>query len=264
MFAQPLQGQFGGQEATLLAHPRLRLLGFTSRGRGPLLHHGARWATPLGYAAAFASNLLQRRALAGWLQRVVVSDPWDALPFVLGDFATRRVALAADNLGPAILASGSIPFVLQPVHHIAGAPRGANWDGSITDYHLHLPYAGMADGLLLYLHVQRALVPGWLDKGLNHRHGATGLLDNVVVMAAHADWVRRLPGGKLPDRQDFKTWRHDPAGRITAWTQAVAAPGPLADEAAVWWAQSADRRLALLIYAVGVVRQHGATSACIR
>ena len=139
VFAQPLQGQFGGQEATLLAHPRLRLLGFTSRGRGPLLHHGARWATPLGYAAAFASNLLQRRALAGWLQRVVVSDPWDALPFVLGDFATRRVALAADNLGPAILASGSIPFVLQPVHHIARAPRGAYWDGGITDYHLPMP-----------------------------------------------------------------------------------------------------------------------------
>ncbi len=50
-----------------------------------------------------------------------------------------RFTLAADNLGPAILASGSIPFVLQPMHHIAGAPRGAYWDGSITDYHLHLP-----------------------------------------------------------------------------------------------------------------------------
>ena len=70
---------------------------------------------------------------------MVFSDPRDALPFTLADFATRRVALAADNLGPAILASGSIPFVLQPVHHIAGAPRGAYWDGGITDYPLHLP-----------------------------------------------------------------------------------------------------------------------------
>ena len=232
VFVQLLQGQFGGQEAMLLAHPRFRLHVFTSRGRGPLLHHGARWATPLGYAAAFASNLVRRRALGGWLQRVVFSDPRDALPFALGDFATRRVALAEDNLGPAILASGSIPFVLQPVHHIAGAPRGAYWDGGMTDYHLHLPYAGMTDGLVLYPHFQRALVPGWLDKGLKHRHGATRFLDNVVVMAPHPDWVRRLPGGKLPDRQDFKTWRHDPAGRIAAWTQAVAAAGQLADEAA--------------------------------
>ena len=70
---------------------------------------------------------------------MVFSDPRDALPFTLADFVTRRVALAADNLGPAILASGSIPFVLQPVHHIAGAPRGAYWDGGITDYPLHLP-----------------------------------------------------------------------------------------------------------------------------
>ena len=168
---------------------------------------------------------------------MVFSDPRDALPFTLADFATRRVALAADNLGPAILASGSIPFVLQPVHHIAGAPRGAYWDGGITDYHQHLPYAGMTDGLVLYPHFQRALVPGWLDKGLKHRHGATRFLDNVVVMAPYPDWVRRLPGGKLPDRQDFKTWRHDPTGRIAAWTQAVAAAGQPADEAVSGFAQ---------------------------
>ena len=245
VFSQLLHGQFGGHETTLLAHPRLRLHVFTSRGRGPLLHGGARWAAPLGYAAAFASNLVQRRALGGWLQRVVFSDPRDALPFALGDFATQRVALTADNLGAAILASGSIPFVLQPVRHIAGAPRGAYWDGGITDYHLHLPYAGMAEGLVLYPHFQQALVPGWLDKGLKHRHRATGLLDNVVVMAPHPDWVRRLPGGKLPDRQDFKIWRHDPAGRIAAWAQAVSAAQQLADEAAACLAQPAIEALPL-------------------
>ena len=245
VFAQLLQAQFDGQEARLLAHPRLRLHVFTSRGRGPLLRSGARWIMPLGYAAAFASNLVRRRALGGWLQRVVFSDPRDALPFGLGDFATRRVELTADNLGTAILASGSIPFVLQPVHHIAGAPSGAYWDGGITDYHLHLPFAGMTDGLVLYPHFQRALVPGWLDKGLKHRHGATGFLDNVVVLAPHPDWVRGLPGGKLPDRADFKAWRHDPAGRIAAWTQAVAAAQQLADEADGWLAKPAIDALPL-------------------
>ena len=238
MCALLLQGQFGGQEATQRAHPRCRLHIFTSRGRGPLLHLGAPWATPLVYAAAFASDLVRRRALGGWLQRVVFSDPRDALPLALGDFATQPVALAADNLAPAILDSGSIPFVLQPVHPIAGAPRGAYWDGGSTDYHLHLPCAGMADGLVLYPHLQRALVPGWLDKGLKRRHGATGFLDNVVVMARHPDGVRRLPCGKLPDRQDFKAWRHEPAGRIAAWTQAIAAAGQMADEAAAWLAQA--------------------------
>ena len=56
----------------------------------------------------------------------------------------------------------------------------------------------------------------------------------MVVLAPHPDWVATLPGGKLPDRQDFKAFRHDPAGRIAAWTQAVAAEQHLADEAADW------------------------------
>ena len=52
------------------------------------------------------------------------------------------MVLSAVNLGPAILATGSIPFVLHPVHRVAGAPRDAYWDDGIADYHLHLPYAG--------------------------------------------------------------------------------------------------------------------------
>ncbi len=105
-FAQLLQGQFGGQEATLLAHPRFRLRVFTSRGRGPLLHHGARWATPLGHAAAFASNLVRRRALGGWLQRVVVSDPQDALPFYAGG-GQPRPGDPAQWLDPVCAATGA-------------------------------------------------------------------------------------------------------------------------------------------------------------
>ena len=40
----------------------------------------------------------------------------------------------------AMQASCSIPFVLQAVPRIAGAPSGAYWDGGITDYHMHLHY----------------------------------------------------------------------------------------------------------------------------
>ena len=95
----------------------------------------------------------------------------------------------------------------------------------------------MPEGLVLYPHFQRALVPGWLDKGLKHRHAASAMLSNVVVLAPNPDWVRTLPGGKLPDRSDFKAWRHDPAGRIQAWRQALAAAAQLADEAADWLAR---------------------------
>ena len=57
-----------------------------------------------------------------------------------------------------------------------GAPKGAYWDGGITDYHLHLDYRALratTAPLVLYPHFQPTLIPGWLDKGLRHRHGAT-------------------------------------------------------------------------------------------
>ena len=188
---------------------------------------------------------MRRRALGAWLQRVVFSDPRTPLPFGLGDYASHQAVLDAHNLAPAIVASGSIPFVLRAVHDIPGAPPGAYWDGGITDYHLHLDYAAMADGLVLYPHFQRALVPGWLDKGLKHRHAASRRLDNVVVLAPHPDWVATLPGAKLPDRQDFKTWQRDPAGRVAAWRAAVAAAQQLADEAADWLAAPTQDALPL-------------------
>jgi hypothetical protein len=245
VFAELLGRQFGGREAELLSHPQRRLHVFTSRGRGPLLEREGRWRTPLGYLGAFASNLVRRRALGGWLQRVVFSDAREALPLPLNDFNSLRIALAVDNLGPALQASGSIPFVLQAVHDIPGAPRGAYWDGGITDYHLQLDYAMLPEGLVLYPHFQRALVPGWLDKGLKHRHRPGERLANVVVLAPHPDWIARLPNGKLPDRQDFKTFRHDPSARIAAWQQALAAARQLADEAADWLARPTQDALPL-------------------
>jgi hypothetical protein len=49
--------------------------------------------------------------------------------------------LSEANFNAALQASCSIPFVLQAIHDIPGAPPGAYWDGGITDYHLHLDYA---------------------------------------------------------------------------------------------------------------------------
>ena len=215
----------------MLGHPRYRLHVFTSRGRGPLLRREARLGTALGYLGAYATNLASRRAFGGWLQRVVFSDPRTPLPLPLDDLASHVARLDVHNLADAICASGSIPFVLQAVHDIAGAPRGAYWDGGITDYHLHLRYDAMREGLVLYPHFQRQLVPGWLDKALRHRHHATARLDNVVVLAPHPQWVAGLPGAKLPDRTDFTTWLQQPDERIRRWQQAVAQSQQLADEA---------------------------------
>ena len=230
VFGATLDARLGSRAAELLAHPRFRLHVITSRGRH-LMRREGRLRTPLGYLGAFASNLVSRRAMGGWLERVMFSDPREALPFALHDYRTRQVALNAVNLAPSILASCSIPFWLDAVHDIPGAPRGAYWDGGITDYHLHLDYAQMKDGLVLYPHFQSTVVPGWLDKALKHRHAATARLANVVLLTPNPEWIEAtMPNAKLPDRGDFKAYGERIADRQRDWRRAVAEGQRLADE----------------------------------
>ena len=237
-FAQSLQSFYGGKVEQVLQQPRYRLHIVTSRGRH-VLSREHRLGTPLGYLGAYLANTLHRRALGGWLERVVFSSGPDpealSLPFDDKDFRTRQAHLTAENFHPALQASCSIPFVLLAIHDIPGAPRGAYWDGGITDYHLHLNYAAAHPrGLVLYPHFQKAVVPGWLDKAWRWRHGATAFLDNTVVLAPDPDWVRTLPNGKLPDRNDFARYGTDLAARMQAWTRAARESNQLADEFAAW------------------------------
>jgi hypothetical protein len=229
IFGARLQQRLAPRSAAILSHPQRRLHVFTSRGRH-LLHRPGRLRAALGTLGAFAANAAHRRALGGWLERVVFSDARDALPFPLHDYRSRQTALTPQNLASAVLASCSIPFVLNPVQDPPGAPPGTYWDGGLTDYHLHLDYAAMHEGLVLYPHFHSRVVPGWLDKPLKYRHRATASLDNVVVLAPRPDWLRTLPLGKLPDRSDFKTYGEDVAGRQRDWRVALAESQRLADE----------------------------------
>jgi hypothetical protein len=227
-FRETLHDFFGGHIGEVLNHPRYRLHVVTSRGKH-ILHREHPMLTPLGYAGAYLCNVVQRKAMGAWLERVVFSNRGD-LPFDTTDFATQHVALTARNFMPALQASCSIPFVLQAVHDIPEAPSGAYWDGGITDYHLHLHYRG----LVLYPHFQQAVVPGWLDKALKWRHKATPFLDNTIVLAPNPEWVKTLPNGKLPDRSDFVTYASDFEGRVKVWQAAVSASGQLAHEFSQW------------------------------
>ena len=277
-FGQNLQAFYGGRVDEVLSHPRYRLHIVTSRGRHLLAReHGL--ATPLGYLGAFLTNTIHRKSMGAWLERVVFSSPGAplagsacaALPFGTADYRTRQVALGAHNFMQALQASCSIPFVLQAVHDIPGAPRGAYWDGGITDYHLHLDYgrqqvqhdknasnliavrqeetwtssqnhpkiaaqasAGVSPGIVLYPHFQHRVVPGWLDKGLKWRHKATAALDRMVVLSPSPEWVQTLPNAKLPDRQDFTHYGTDSRARARAWLGATQASQQLADEWRAW------------------------------
>jgi hypothetical protein len=157
------------------------------------------------------------------------------LPFGVQDFRTRQVPLTPANFMDALQASCSIPFLLNAVHAIVGAPPGAYWDGGITDYHLHLRYRPRADSpIVLYPHFQRQVVPGWLDKAWKRRHQASPALDDMLLIAPNPAWVALLPNGKLPDRHDFTAYGNDLTGRVRAWSTAAAASQRLAEEWAQW------------------------------
>ena len=161
-------------------------------------------------------------------------------------FQSSQVELNSSNLTQAIQASCSIPFVMHSVSGIPGAPKGAYWDGGITDYHLHWDYNSVAPGFVLYPHFQRSLVPGWLDKALKWRHGSTQFLDRVIVLAPNPNWVAKLPNSKLPDRQDFVRYAKDPTTRIKIWQKAVSESEQLADEFAAWLANPGSIQLEVL------------------
>jgi len=231
-FGEGLRSFYGGRSAEVLGHSRYRLHVITARGRHILGREGPA-RTPMGYLGAFITNSVHRKSLGAWLERVVFSTPGATLPFGTRDFRTRQVDLREGNFELALQASCSIPFMLEAVHDIPGAPPGAYWDGGITDYHLHLDY-GNADGIVLYPHFQKAVVPGWLDKGLKWRHKPTGFLDRTVVVAPNPEWIKGLPNGKLPDRNDFVRYGNDAHARIKAWSIAAQESRRLADELAEW------------------------------
>ena len=236
-FGQSLADFYGGRVDEVLNHPRYRLHIITSRGRH-ILGKENTLRTPIGYFGAFLTNTVHRKAMGAWLERVVFSANDATLPFSTHDYRTRQVRLTSANFMPALQASCSIPFVLQSVRNIPGAPPGAYWDGGITDYHLHLNYAEAgeisASKLVLYPHFQKSVVPGWLDKNLKWRHKATRSLDNLILLAPNPDWVKTLPNAKLPDRNDFTHYGNDLAGRVKAWTAATSASQQLATEFATW------------------------------
>jgi hypothetical protein len=226
----------GDHAAEILGHPHHRLAVLTVRGRGALAQPRSRRAEALGFALAAAANAAGRARLAGFLERVVFHDPRERLQW-LGErfdaFHTRFSPLGPSNLRAALLASGSIPLVLEAVTGIAHAPAGAYWDGGIIDYHLHLPYP-RDRGLVLYPHFVDHVVPGWLDKAFRWRRARGAWLDDMVIVAPAPEFLAALPNRKLPDRGDFKRYGLDHDARIRDWKRAIGESGRLAEAFARW------------------------------
>lgn len=211
----------------LCDHPRFCTHVVTARGRGPNSSaHPLPQAVGMGLAAL--GNSLHRQLLQPWFQRVVFSSHGPAgLDFHFDDFNSLHVDLTPDNARAAILASGSIPFLMPGERNISAAPAGHYWDGGIVDYHFDFGnYHG--DELVLYPHFCGQITPGWFDKFLPWRRAAAPLLDHVVVLCPSPHYLSQLPQGKIPDRRDFRKFGHEQ--RVEYWQAAMTASAALAEE----------------------------------
>lgn len=229
--------------------PDARLLIVTARARyAPTREIGF-------FAGAALANARARERLGRHLERVVFdSSAAEPCPVVPADaFGVRRVPLLADNLEDALLASGSIPRVAEPVRGIAGAPPGPYWDGGLIDYHLHWDWRPL-EGIVLMPHFVPYVTAGWLDKFLPwRRHGpgvtGQGWLDRLVLAVPSPALLASLPGGRLPERQDFHRYGLDHDRRLRDWRQAIAQCEAMAED----FAEAVARPGRIAVEALGAV-----------
>jgi len=207
----------------------------TARGCGAVSRAAGRPA----FARAAAANLLSRRRLGAHLQRVVfgIGDAHAGGVWPDDAFSTRHVALDAANAVDALLASGTIPLLADPVRDPGGAPPGAYWDGGLVDYHLFLEWRAL-DGRRLYPPFTPWLTPGWLDKSLPWRRRGPAAharwLDDTLLVVPSDALLARLPGGRLPERQDFHRHGADHDGRLRDWRRAIAECEAMAEDFAAF------------------------------
>ncbi|MFC6339950.1 patatin-like phospholipase family protein [Pseudomonas sp. CCM 7891] len=223
-----LDDLLAGRDATLLDNPDYRLNIVVVKSHG-LLADDHRGRLGLGLSSVILDNLRGRARLARHFERLIIHDPRQAPPLhPLKDFPSRLLHLELTNLRQALLASGSIPMVMQGVRDLPGAGTGTYRDGGLLDYHLDLPYHG--DDIVLYPHFTDRVIPGWFDKGLPWRRANQQGLQDVLLVAPSREYLARLPYGKLPDRSDFKRFMGDDPSRHTYWQTAMSESRRLGDE----------------------------------
>lgn len=181
-------------------------------------------AFQLQVGAGALSNAFSRRALGRHFERVVFRTPRARLDW--NDLPTTSVGLTPERVSRALLSSGSIPLLMEGVRDVPGV-SGTHFDGGIIDYHFDFEFA-RDDRLVLFPHFFDKITPGWFDKPWKKRFPTARALDDVVMIAASDAFVATLPGGKVPDRDDFLDFGEPE--RIARWYEVVERCRVLAEE----------------------------------
>jgi len=214
----------------VLSHPcqRLNLVAVKSRN---LLSYDHGLPLTMGLIGAIGGNLINRNLLRLFFNQTLFGDRRTPPPFrSIAAGANSQVALSRTNFKKVLLASGSIPYVMEGVRDIPGAPPGTYRDGGALDYHLDVPFGLDGKGVVLFPHYTNRIIPGWLDKKLSWRKPSEDNMADVLLVAPRPEFVAELPLGKISDRTDFYHFAGDDEGRFDYWKKVSAAGKELAEE----------------------------------
>ena len=204
-----------------LNNRKYRLAIMTARSKH-LAASNVRWLQMIALGSAFVCNAISRRLLHRFFQRVVFHNSPIIPYFCLNhDFRGQAIPLNEANFKPALLASSAVPLAAAGVRDIYGAPWGMYRDGGLMDYHLNQKYSGGGETITLIFNHQRHLIPTWLDKHFPSRQPPKEYLEDVLLVYPSDDFMRRLPYGQAPNREDFKKYADNPSKRMRDWKRAV-------------------------------------------
>jgi hypothetical protein len=180
----------------------------------------------LGLTKSYLLNRIDRKLLGSQYERFVFQNPNSGL--CIQDeyhFSTQHIDLTQDNLKQALLASGSIPMVMEGIRDIPGAPTGMYRDGGIIDYHFDISLPS-SEGLILYPHFNAKPKAGWFDKKLKRSVNPDNY-DKTVMLVPSPRFVNSLTYQKIPDREDFT--KLEPQQRIKYWKSVLSQTERLAE-----------------------------------
>ena len=138
------------------------------------------------------------------------------------NFITDHVQLNKSNFRSALISSGSIPVVMEAVNKVEGAKDGVFLDGGLIDYHpIPKNLSSRNPGFILYPHFYTHLTEGWFDKFFPWRKIPRDSLKDVIIIGPNSNYIKSLPGGKIPDRIDFKRFKNNDNERVRRWRVAL-------------------------------------------
>lgn len=212
----------------ILSHPFFRMSFFASRSRN-ILKSEVKAILGAGLGISAGLNIISRRLLGLFFSRTVFYDKRINHPFPgLNNFNTERVKLDKKNYREALLASSSIPMVMDGVKKIHWASDGVYRDGGIIDYHMDIPFN--TDGIVFVPHFMNRIVTGWFDKTISWRKPNSVNMKDILIVSPSKEFIKKLPYAKIPDRQDFPAFLGRDKERLAYWEKTIELSSILGDE----------------------------------